>query len=41
MSYKSVVLIASLSLGYLLNASAAGWDEKYYNPAPDTNDVVL
>ena len=41
MSYKRVVLLASLSFGYLLNASAAGWDEKYFNPVPDASDVVL
>ena len=35
MSYKRVLLLASLSCGFWLNASAASWDEKYYNPAPD------
>ncbi|MDD2055049.1 formylglycine-generating enzyme family protein [Pseudomonas putida] len=41
MSYKRFGLLLPLSLGYLLDASAAGWEEKYYNPSPDSADVVL
>jgi hypothetical protein len=42
-SYKRFawLLPLSLSLGYALDASATGWDEKYYNPMPADNDVVL
>ena len=41
MSYKRFGLLLPLSLGYVLCASAAGWEEKYYNPMPDAADVVL
>lgn len=41
MSYKRFGLLLPLSLGYLLDASAAGWEEKYYNPMPEAGDVVL
>lgn len=41
MSYKRLGLLLPLSLGYLLDASAAGWEEKYYNPMPEASDVVL
>jgi hypothetical protein len=40
-SYKRFGLLLPLSLGYVLCASAAGWEEKYYNPMPDAADVVL
>jgi hypothetical protein len=40
-SYKRFGLLLPLSLGYLLDASAAGWEEKYYNPMPEAGDVVL
>ena len=30
-----------LSLGCLLQAHAAGWEEKHYNPMPAADDVVL
>lgn len=32
---------APLALGFLLNATAATWDEKFYNPMADADDVVL
>ena len=41
MSYKRFGLLLPLSLGYVLDTSAAGWEEKYYNPMPDASDVVL
>lgn len=41
MSYKRFGLLLPLSLGYVLDASAAGWEEKFYNPMPDAADVVL
>ena len=41
MSYKRFGLLLPLTLGYVLDASAAGWEEKYYNPMPETGDVVL
>ena len=41
MSYKRFGLLLPLTLGYLLDASAAGWEEKYYNPMPEAGDVVL
>lgn len=41
MSYKRFGLLLPLSLGYMLDASAAGWEEKYYNPMPEAGDVVL
>lgn len=43
MSFKACcrLLFVPLSFGYLLNASAAAWEEKYYNPMPDADDVVL
>jgi hypothetical protein len=40
-SYKRFGLLLPLSLGYVLDASAAGWEEKFYNPMPDAADVVL
>jgi hypothetical protein len=40
-SYKRFGLLLPLSLGYMLDASAAGWEEKFYNPMPDAADVVL
>ena len=41
MSYKRFGLLLPLTLGYVLDASAAGWEEKYYNPMPEAGDVVL
>lgn len=35
------LLLAPLGLGFLLQASAATWDEKYYNPMAEADDVVL
>jgi len=40
-SYKRFGLLLPLTLGYVLDASAAGWEEKYYNPMPEAGDVVL
>ncbi|MGB5956970.1 formylglycine-generating enzyme family protein [Pseudomonas sp.] len=37
----SRLLLAPLGLGFALQAAAASWDEKYYNPMPDADDVVL
>ncbi|HGM5581120.1 TPA: formylglycine-generating enzyme family protein [Pseudomonas putida] len=35
------LLLAPLGLGFVLHASAATWDEKFFNPMPDADDVVL
>ena len=35
------LLFLPLSFGCLMQASAAAWEEKHYNPMPDTDDVVL
>ena len=33
--------LAPLALGFALDAAAASWDEKFYNPMADADDVVL
>ncbi|MES3708274.1 SUMF1/EgtB/PvdO family nonheme iron enzyme [Pseudomonas putida] len=37
----SRLLLAPLALGFALQATAATWEEKYYNPMADADDVVL
>ncbi|MFK3816285.1 formylglycine-generating enzyme family protein [Pseudomonas sp. NPDC089407] len=37
----SRLLLAPLALGFALQAAAASWDEKYFNPMPEADDVVL
>lgn len=33
--------LAPVALGFALDAAAASWDEKFYNPMADADDVVL
>jgi len=40
-SSKRFALLLPLSLGYLLDASAAAWEEKQFNPMPEKDDVIL